>query len=210
MARVWFAANSFSVQGVVMIPLTRALEILMTAAVIGFFAVVALAFIIGLCMRFSTRFQEWDKAEAARAGGAWQAPSQSWKPDKHDWAIIGVGILLVAAAVVSYRLPEDQRKTFIRVGGGTILIATLAGSLFAVKVRHLRSYATLELGFAVVLAAHTMWNLTDVIEPVQALGLLTAAYLIVRGLDNFKKDLDARRSQAEVNHPVAAIARASG
>lgn len=43
----------------------------------------------------------------------------------------------------------------------------------------------------------TMSRTNDMITPVQALGLMASVYLVIRGFDNYKKDLDERKKKTE-------------
>lgn len=86
-------------------------------------------------------------------------------------------------------------RPVVRTVLGTVFIVLLSSGLFFLKVKNLRTYACLEIVFAATVAAQTMYGLRDEIDGLQALGLLTASYLLIRGLDNFKKDLDERRAK---------------
>jgi hypothetical protein len=79
---------------------------------------------------------------------------------------------------------------------GTPVILLLGALLFFIKVRSLRWYAVLELVFAIVVAAQTIAGFDEQISPTQLLGFMAGAYLVIRGLDNFKKDWDARKASA--------------
>jgi len=59
-----------------------------------------------------------------------------------------------------------------------------------VKSRWLRTYASLEICFAVLVVSSTMAKLGDEIAPLELLQIGAGGYLIVRGLDNFKKRSD--------------------
>jgi hypothetical protein len=97
---------------------------------------------------------------------------------------------------------QFQTGSLSRIVLGTGLVITLAVVLFIVKIIRLRFYAVIEILFAIFGTVHTMSKLKDVIEPVELLTIFTAVYLLIRGLDNFKKDLDERKrlsTRAAVN-----------
>jgi hypothetical protein len=64
-------------------------------------------------------------------------------------------------------------------------------------VKYLRGYAVLEVLFALFMTYQTMSRTNDMITPVQALGLMASVYLLIRGFDNYKKDLDERNKKTE-------------
>jgi hypothetical protein len=80
-----------------------------------------------------------------------------------------------------------------RVLSGCVFILTAAGLLFFLKVKAPRYYALLEISFAILFAAATMYKMNDQIEPSDAAVIGTAIYLLIRGMDNFRADLIARR-----------------
>lgn len=69
---------------------------------------------------------------------------------------------------------------------GAVFIGALGAILFWMKVKQPLAYAVIEVTIALLLAANTMAGLRDNITPIETLTLLTSAYLIVRGLDNFR------------------------
>jgi len=70
--------------------------------------------------------------------------------------------------------------------------------LFTLKIKYLRGYSVLEVIFALTVTYQTMSSTADLITPTQALGLLTSVYLLIRGIDNFRKDLDERKDNVQV------------
>jgi hypothetical protein len=78
-----------------------------------------------------------------------------------------------------------------KVVTGTVFIATSATVLFWLKIKELMVYAVMEITAALFLAGQTMAGLRDNIAPVEMLTLLTSAYLVVRGLDNFRNGVTA-------------------
>ncbi len=88
----------------------------------------------------------------------------------------------------------EARPETLRTYVGTSFVIAVACGLFALKVLALRIYALIEIVFAIAICLQTMSGMTDVISHVQAFGIATSAYLLVRGLDNFKKGLDERKN----------------
>jgi hypothetical protein len=84
-------------------------------------------------------------------------------------------------------------EVLVRTVFGTLVVVALASGLFFMKVTNLRAYASLELLFAAGMATKTMHDLKPQMQPSEMLTLGTSAYLIIRGLDNFKKDIDERK-----------------
>ena len=97
------------------------------------------------------------------------------------------------------QLPRSTARTVL----GTVFILMTAGTLVTVRVKYLRGYAVLEIMFGLAAAVQTMQSLQDTVSPVQLVGIVASVYLIIRGLDNFKKDVDARRERARVPQGVA-------
>ena len=91
---------------------------------------------------------------------------------------------------------DVAERPIVRVVVGTLFVLVVSALLFALKVYNQRLYAILEFLFAVTLTAQTLWELNDVIEPIEALKLLGAAYLSIRAMDNFKKGSEAVRKVA--------------
>jgi hypothetical protein len=106
--------------------------------------------------------------------------------------VIGPLYCLVLFILVKHALEEAERP-LIRVVVGTLFVLLVSTMLFGLKVYHQRLYAVLEFFFAVAVTAQTLWNLHDVIEPIEALSLLSAAYLSIRAMDNFKKGSEAAK-----------------
>ncbi len=129
-----------------------------------------------------------------------------WSPvhgrpiSRTGWQILAAAPVVVGAAFGAALLLEKMQGPVARVVLGTFLIVLLSGILFVVKLRWLRAYAVLELLFAVSVTGGTMYTLGDEIQPVQVLVLPASAYLLIRGLDNFKKDLDERKRKACASH----------
>jgi len=97
---------------------------------------------------------------------------------------------------------HDLGRPIARTVLGSVLLLFLSSLLFWLKVTALRIYAYLEMAFALVVSAQSMYSLGDVVEPIRLFGLLTAIYFMVRGMDNFKKDLDERRKQRPATTPA--------
>jgi hypothetical protein len=92
-------------------------------------------------------------------------------------------------------LLDNAERPLIRVLAGTIFILVVSGLLFGVKLYRLRVYAALEFCFAVAVTAQTLWSMKDVVKPVEMLSLVTAAYLMIRSMDNFKNGHDEARKR---------------
>jgi hypothetical protein len=178
-----------------MIPLTRTIDLLLKGVAVTFLGVVA-ALMSATLARAQRDLRGWLRPGAATR-------DHDRRLGKRDALTTAVGVLTLIVAVVAYRLPDQQLRTLTRVGGGTILVSSVAGALFFVKVNYLRIYSLLEISFALTLAARTIWRLGDEIDALEGLEIMTAAYLVIRGLDNFKKDLDARRAVADSSTIVA-------
>jgi hypothetical protein len=84
-----------------------------------------------------------------------------------------------------------------RIMFGTMFILILSIGLFTLKIKALISYACVEIGVSLAAAAYTMSTLKDVIEPLQAVVLLTASYFMVRGLDNLRAGFQRRAEGKE-------------
>ena len=106
-------------------------------------------------------------------------------------ALLGLALFLAMAVSTLPKLPDTALQ---RVAVGMVLVAGLSAGMFWVKIRGLRVYAVVEIGFALCVAGQTLYGLGDFIEPVQSLSLLASVYLLIRGMDNFKKDLDSRKT----------------
>jgi hypothetical protein len=65
----------------------------------------------------------------------------------------------------------------------------------------LRGYAILEMAFALGFAFRTVSGLFVEEPELQVLAVLTSAYLMIRAMDNFRKDLDERRKRATEKPP---------
>src|ERR1017187_10168004 len=111
-----------------------------------------------------------------------------------SWGCIVLVLPLIGAGIfwtVRDRLLA-MPATFQRVVCGSVFILTIAGLLFLLRMKALRSYAVMEISFGLAFSAATLYRMKDQIEVVEATVLGTAIYLLIRGLDNFKKDLDER------------------
>jgi hypothetical protein len=84
--------------------------------------------------------------------------------------------------------------------------------LFALKLYFLRAYAAFEVIFAVAMSAASMYRMKDQVEYIDLLGMMASCYLIIRGLDNFKKGMDEHKAalegQAVSNGTLAATRKA--
>ena len=89
------------------------------------------------------------------------------------------------------RLPTALPRTVL----GTALIVGLGSGLFVLKIRRLRVYAIVEITFAILLSAGTMYRMTDRVAPFELAALMAAVYVLIRGMDNLKKDLDTRSAE---------------
>ncbi len=98
------------------------------------------------------------------------------------WLAMMLFPALILVLTFTGRYPTAM--ALVRIGMGPIIIACLGLILFFVKFTRLFTYATAELIAAIGLAAKTMYELTDVVQPIQLLTLFAAAYLVVRGLEN--------------------------
>ncbi len=95
-------------------------------------------------------------------------------------------IMTVISAVKA--MPRSTARTVL----GTAFVVIAGLLLFAVRVKNLRAYAVVEMVFALIVAAQTMNSLGDTVSPIQLVAVAAAVYLLVRGMDNFKRDWDAR------------------
>ena len=112
------------------------------------------------------------------------------------WTLLPIPFCAACFAAVAFEIAARRLPTtFPRVVFGTLFVAALAGALFVVKDRWLRVYASMEVAFALLFVGHTMRMLGDEIAPLEILQIGAGGYLIVRGLDHFKKGLDARREK---------------
>jgi hypothetical protein len=128
------------------------------------------------------------------------------------WRVIG-GLILIPILAFFVRLVQvylsSMRSGAARSICGTIVILIVSAILFRVKVTDLRTYAILECAFAMTACFMTMKGMADQVQPVQLLALATSAYLVIRGMDNFKKDLDERKASKLAADVSAAIVVAS-
>jgi len=128
---------------------------------------------------------------------------ERWWTRKGHASLSGNGFILLAvpfftAGFVALAFEEYAGQVptpFLRVVLGTMFVSALAAALFVVKGRWLRVYAAMEIAFALLVVGHTMRLLGDQIAPIETVQLVTGGYLIVRGLDNFKKGLDAAKEE---------------
>jgi hypothetical protein len=106
-------------------------------------------------------------------------------------------ILTVVFAFILFAGLKALSPLHEKVVTGTVFIATLATALFWVKLKRLLVYAVMEITAALFLAGQTMVRLKDYVALIEMLTLLTSAYLVVRGLDNFRNGITARKSMTE-------------
>src|SRR4051794_24984564 len=152
-----------------MIPLTRAIDVLLKT-VAAIFLIVVAGFVFDILARWGKNVQERRTHEERTT-----ALSHNLQLGKRDVAIMALAMLALVVTVVAYQLPDQQFRNVTRVGGGTVLVSSVAGALFFVKVNYLRVYSLLEISFALTLAARTMWRLGDEIDPMEMLEIMTAA-----------------------------------
>ena len=117
------------------------------------------------------------------------------------FALAPSSAILIGGAWIWARTAEPA---FVRTLFGTLFVLALARGLFFVKVHHLRTYACMEILFATGMAAKTMHDMKAEIPPVDMLTIGTSAYLVIRGMDNYKKDLDTRKVSTQAQ-PVATV-----
>lgn len=66
----------------------------------------------------------------------------------------------------------------------------LAAGLFTIRIHRLRSYAVIEIAFGLATCWDTIARSGNYIDPLK---LGTSVYLMIRGLDNMRKDIDERK-----------------
>lgn len=91
-----------------------------------------------------------------------------------------------AGLTLARRVFDSTPSALTRVTLGTTALAVVAAALFWVKARSLRTYAIVELVFALIVAGKTMFDLQDFVTPLQAVSLMASVYLMVRGAENLK------------------------
>jgi hypothetical protein len=82
------------------------------------------------------------------------------------------------------------------MGSAVLMMVTVALVMFTVKVHALRVYAVIELLFAIAVLVQAIGAISKDADTAQTLTLIAGVYLLIRGMDNFKKDMDARRLAA--------------
>jgi hypothetical protein len=105
--------------------------------------------------------------------------------------LVGTGIMFAVLHFGKSALSRSPRE-YLRVGVGTVVVFLFSSLLFQLKVRKLRTYAYLEVIFALAVCAQTLKTMGDTIQPIQMFGLMTSSYLIIRGFDNLRKAREAR------------------
>lgn len=126
-----------------------------------------------------------------------------------NWFAIvpGSGVFLLAV----WLWAQSANRVLVKTTFGTLAVILLASGLFYVKIAALRLYAIVELMFALVMALKGIRDLrSDVLSP-DMLAIGSSAYLIIRGLDDLKKDFDERRSRHKqagaMIYPAATFSR---
>jgi len=101
----------------------------------------------------------------------------------------GVTIIVVYAgwSVVRYLTGIGHRT---ELWASMIILFSLM--LYGLKLKALLVYAIVEIFFALIVCVNTIAPMGNYVEPVQIVGLFTSVYLVVRGLDNLSKGVQAR------------------
>jgi len=99
------------------------------------------------------------------------------------------------AAWIDSRVPSEGVRRLI----ATTVVAVLGISLFALRTKHRRAYATIEIGFAIAAAWAASGRLGTTADAGSWTALGAAAYLFVRGLDNWS----ASAPRASASPPVS-------
>jgi hypothetical protein len=105
---------------------------------------------------------------------------------------IAIGLLLSAgAASIIHRMLTSASPAVSRTIVGAVLITTISIVFFLLKLNKLIIYAAIEISFSLCIAGQTAFSFNDRI-PYDALGgdalkMLSAIYLMIRGLDNLWK-----------------------
>jgi hypothetical protein len=107
-------------------------------------------------------------------------------------ALVGGTGLLWLALLKGWAFADQVPRLLVRTTLGTVLIVGLASALFVLKTHRLRTYAAIEILFAVVLSIGTTYRMGDDVAPFDLAALVAAVYVLIRGMDNFKKDRDER------------------
>jgi hypothetical protein len=101
---------------------------------------------------------------------------------------IGISCFVFTAKLIVRADPKT-----INMIAGTVVIVMMAIVFFILKNKLLRLYAVAEITFSLGVAIRTMSELGAEITGFQSLTIFSAVYLLIRGMDNFKKDLDERK-----------------
>ena len=110
---------------------------------------------------------------------------------KVPW-VLGLGVPATLVVLNAGRTVTLYVPVFVRIGCAVRMLFTVALVMFVVKINALRSYAVIELLFAIAVLVHTIGSITKDADTAQTLALLAGVYLLIRGMDNYKKDRDAR------------------
>ena len=156
----------------------------LTDSFVGFFRLLLQAVALAAMLVLFAVYAQWD-------------PMKGLKPRRRA---VGFAIWAAAAFAISVVLSitiDHVDRPLARMALGTVIIWMLSALLFFLKVKWLRVYALMELAFATVFCAGSLLNAGDRVSPVQTLGLFAGVYVIIRGLDNFKKDRDARATSRD-------------
>jgi hypothetical protein len=108
---------------------------------------------------------------------------------------LGLGIASFPTLALLFVWSATGSRSVVRTVFGTFLVFYTACGLSLLKGMNLLVYAAVELAFAILMAAQTMRNLTDEIEPLQSLSIIAAMYLFVRGLDDVNKYFADRKGK---------------
>jgi heme A synthase len=84
-----------------------------------------------------------------------------------------------------------------RVLCGIAFIVTVATILFLLKIKTPRCYAALEIAFALTYSGVALYKLKDQIELIDVTVLGSATYLVIRGLDNYRKGQGEANKKAD-------------
>jgi hypothetical protein len=94
--------------------------------------------------------------------------------------------------IAGFQITELPRGP--RVFLGLYMSVGVALALFRVRSLNLRVYAILEIAFALAGTGHILYTMKDE-GPTDSeiLGAMAGAYVLIRGIDNFTRDLEVRR-----------------
>lgn len=162
-----------------MIRLTEQFVELMQAIVFGSGSVVALFILAGLSALVFTKKSE----------------RHLLRKRPIAWIMFCGPLVLVLHYYVWHQLPKLD-SIYQRVILGTISVVVFSSVLFLLKVEGLKYYSILEILFAIAFCASTLYSLNDVESPFRLIGVGSAVYLIIRGLDNYRRYL-IEREEAE-------------